>query len=38
MCQTVTEKIFEYTLKETINCTRETVNCATSRIKTSVQE
>jgi len=38
MCQTVSEKIFKYTQKETINCTRETFNCATSRIKTSIQE
>jgi len=38
MCQTVSKKIFKYTQKETINCTRETVNCATRRIKTSVQE
>jgi len=38
MCQTILEKIFKYTQKEKINCTQETVNCATSRIKASVQE
>jgi len=38
MCQTVSEKILKYTQKEIINYTREIVNCATSTIKTSVQE
>jgi len=38
MCQTISEKIFKYTQKETINCTQEIVNCVTSRIKISVQE